>query len=278
MSDETRPAKPGYWAVIPARIRYDDQIPPNAKLLYAEISSMIGPDGYCWATDEYFAKVFQFAERTVRDLMAKLKAAGYIRIEEERGQHKVLRYRRIYAELNPLAGAAPQPGSILADFCQKDGADRFFSAEIFRKSAEILQKEPAYNIKEQYKGTETSADTSAGTGARTDKAPAAKILPERFQAFWDFYRAIPGRDGRRRNDHRQTALEAWDKLAPDDALVDRIGKALIRQLETDEWSRGIGIPMAATYLNQRRWEDAEDLPDLPKTSRPSERGKDVVRL
>lgn len=104
------------------------------------------------------------------------------------------------------------------------------------------------------------------------------MLPERFEAFWTFYRSIPGRDGRRRNDHRQTALEAWDKLAPDDALVDRIGKALRRQLETDEWSRGIGIPMAATYLNQRRWEDADELPEPVKTGRPVPRGKDVIQL
>ena len=36
--------RPGYYAIIPADVRYDDGIPPNAKLLYGEISALIGDD------------------------------------------------------------------------------------------------------------------------------------------------------------------------------------------------------------------------------------------
>ena len=38
--------KPGYWAVLPACVRYDTDLPPNAKLLYAEISSLCDARGY----------------------------------------------------------------------------------------------------------------------------------------------------------------------------------------------------------------------------------------
>lgn len=278
MSDEARPARPGYWAVLPAVIRYDDQIPPNAKILYAEISSMVGAEGFCWATDEYFAKVFGFAPRTVRELMAALKDAGYIRVEEERGNHNVLIRRRIYAGLNPLAGTGPEASEPLAKIRQREAENAEPLAEKFLPLAEKIQRQGGIPYLNNNPIEQTCADTSAGTCAAPQKAPRAKVLPERFEAFWSFYRAIPGRDGRRRNDHRQTALEAWDKLAPDDALVDRIGHALKRQLETDEWSRGIGIPMAATYLNQRRWEDADDLPEpgQKKPGRPIPTGKDVV--
>lgn len=147
MSDEARPARPGYWAVIPAQIRYDDRIPPNAKILYAEISSLIGADGYCWATDEHFEKVFGFADRTVRKLMTALKETGYIRVEEERGQHNVLLRRRIYAAVNPLAGAGPEASPTLADLCQSDREDGATLAQKFRPLAQKIQSDTPTHIK-----------------------------------------------------------------------------------------------------------------------------------
>lgn len=98
--------QPSYWAVLPAEIRYDDRIPASAKLLYAEISSLTGRGGYCWAENDYFARLYKINERTVRRLLDALAEFGYIRIEEERSRHKVLDSRRIYAGINPLAGSS----------------------------------------------------------------------------------------------------------------------------------------------------------------------------
>lgn len=77
---------------------------------------------------------------------------------------------------------------------------------------------------------------------------------ERFEGFWKFYP---------RGEDKQAAIRAWDKLKPSDELIAQIGGALIRQKQSDNWQRGIGIPYAATYLNQRRWEDeiSEAAPD-----------------
>ena len=142
-----QPAKPGYWAVIPAVIRYDDQIPPNAKILYAEISSLIGAEGYCWATDDYFSQVFGFAPRTVRNLMASLKKAGYISVEEERGDHNVLLRRRVYAGLNPLAGAGPEASEPLAKICQGDAENGEPLAKTFQPLAKTFQTEAPIQYK-----------------------------------------------------------------------------------------------------------------------------------
>lgn len=105
MNDDKLPAQPGYWAILPAGIRYDDRIPANAKLLYAEISSLTGETGYCFASDEYFAGLYRMTERTIRSLLKALADNGYIRIEREAGEHNATVERRIYAGLNPLAGA-----------------------------------------------------------------------------------------------------------------------------------------------------------------------------
>lgn len=77
--DEKR--KPGYYAVIPAQIRYDESLRPNAKLLYGELTALAGSDGYCWATNQYFSDLYGLAVSTVSELIKSLADRGYIKIE-----------------------------------------------------------------------------------------------------------------------------------------------------------------------------------------------------
>lgn len=86
---------------------------------------------------------------------------------------------------------------------------------------------------------------------------APKWKPERFERFWMFYRDnAHGHYGR-----RAAAVRAWDKLKADDNTLNLMGACLIRQTETDMWRRGVGIPYASTWLNQRYWEDNDNPPD-----------------
>ena len=81
--EETRP---GYYAVIPADVRYDDSIPANAKLLYGEISALIGADGYCFATNQYFSKLYGMAEETIARLITKLEKAGHNQAQKQKNE------------------------------------------------------------------------------------------------------------------------------------------------------------------------------------------------
>ena len=71
---------PSYYAVIPASIRYDKRIPPNAKLLYGEITALCNKEGYCWAGNSYFAGLYEKNERSVINWINALRQAGYITV------------------------------------------------------------------------------------------------------------------------------------------------------------------------------------------------------
>lgn len=89
---------------------------------------------------------------------------------------------------------------------------------------------------------------SGGERRKGQGRRAAGWMPERFEAFWSYYP---------RGEGKEKARQAWDKLKPDSQTIDQIARALQRQKQSPDWQRGIGIPYAATYLNQRRWEDEQ---------------------
>lgn len=88
--------RPGYYAVIPADVRYDDRIPPNAKLLYGEISALIGKDGFCYASNRYFADIYGCTPVTVARLVGNLEEAGYIKRELEKDSTGKVVQRKLY--------------------------------------------------------------------------------------------------------------------------------------------------------------------------------------
>lgn len=75
--------KPNYYAIIPANVRYDTKLSPNEKLFYGEITALTNKEGYCWANNAYFAKLYDVEKRTIRRWLDKLKKLKYIAVEIE---------------------------------------------------------------------------------------------------------------------------------------------------------------------------------------------------
>ena len=69
---------PGYFSVIPADVRYDVELCPNAKLLYGEITALCNKEGYCWATNKYFSRLYQVSTVAVSTWINQLVKKGYI--------------------------------------------------------------------------------------------------------------------------------------------------------------------------------------------------------
>ena len=216
--------KPAYWAVIPASVRYDTQIPANAKLLFAEISALTGETGYCYATNDYFSNLYGLSGRSITRLLSILSDRGMIRIEDGDGGASV---RRIYAGLNPLSGVADPPTKMSTPL------DKNVGGPPTKMSTGIINNNTIPPI----------------TPQRGDASAAWK--PERFEGLWKFY-PHPS------NDRKSRARKVWDRLRLDDATIDTLARCLRYDMEGEEWQRGIGIPHLSTYLNQRAWEDALD--------------------
>ena len=97
MGDNVKPVeKPGYFAVLPASVRYDTTLRPAAKLLYAEISALCNKYGYCTASNTYFSTLYDASKKTVEYWIKQLKEARYIRIEVFRDESNTVINRKIW--------------------------------------------------------------------------------------------------------------------------------------------------------------------------------------
>lgn len=85
-----------YYAILPANIRYDKQLPQGAKLLYAEITALCNDKGYCWATNSYFSELYQVSNRTIQNWLKSLKDKRYI------GETTKKQIRYLYISINEM--------------------------------------------------------------------------------------------------------------------------------------------------------------------------------
>lgn len=89
--------KKSYYAIIPANVRYDKELTPNAKLLYGEITALCNEKGYCWAGDRYFCDLYQVNRTTVQRWFSSLEKQGYIYREVKyREGTREIEYRYTY--------------------------------------------------------------------------------------------------------------------------------------------------------------------------------------
>ena len=227
--------RPAYWAVIPASVRYDQDLPPNAKLLYGEVTALSDKRGYCYAQNGYFSELFSLSERSITRLFAVLVERGYLRVDVTRDEstQEVLE-RRIYAVYDKGA-ADPPPDNFVGT--PPDNFDR---------------TPPDKNVGENNTSIEYIPPIVPQGGQPKKKRNPKSVpvwKPERFEAFWKFYP---------RHEDRVSAVREWDRLKPEDALIDTIARALKRQVQNKDWA----VPYACRYLRNQRWLD-----ELPKDSK-----------
>lgn len=84
------------------------------------------------------------------------------------------------------------------------------------------------------------------------RAREGERLEKSFDQFWAAY---PKKTA------KQQALKVFQKLNPDEALLNTILNSLEQQKHSVQWTKDCGqyIPYPATWLNGRRWEDESEV-------------------
>ena len=134
--------KKSYYAVIPATVRYDNNVVPSAKLLYGEITALCNEKGYCWATNDYFSKLYSVSKRTISTWIKSLCNAGYISAElvlDNSSQKVKMRCLKVEANFDahlmktsiPSRKKVPDPHE--ENFAENNTINNISSSQIFEQ-------------------------------------------------------------------------------------------------------------------------------------------------
>lgn len=220
------------FTLLPNQLLRDKSLSLTAKGLFAMMASY--PEDWEYSVRGLAADV-GCGRDMIRSALQNLEKSGYLLREQahtKSGKFAGNMFVLYDEKISPLPGF-PAPGN-------------------------PLPENPTQQNKDITKERITNPPISPQGGRRAHKdAPDWK--PDRFAGFWGFY-PPKGRKS------KQSAIRAWDKLRPDDALIAAIGRALRMLKASEDWQRGVGIPYAATFLNGERWHDADSLPEVHASS------------
>ncbi len=75
-----------YYAIIPANVRYDKRLTLLSRLLYGEITALCNEKGYCWASNSYFAELYEVNNKTISRAVQQLEECGHIKCVYDKTQ------------------------------------------------------------------------------------------------------------------------------------------------------------------------------------------------
>ena len=135
------------------------------------------------------------------------------------------------------------------------------------KKREEPAKKKAVNKCQQVSTMSTDIEAEAEAEADTNRscAPCATSCTG-FDEFWEKY---PKKQG------KGAAKKSWSRIKPSKELTEKILVAIEQQKQSDQWKtdRGQFIPLPATWLNQERWDDEQQVGEV-KTVPKCACGKD----
>ena len=83
--------RPNYYAIIPADVRYDEKLKLGEKMMYGEITALSKKNGICYASNNYFAKLYNVSPQAISKWIKNLEKNNYISISYERDGKAIIK-------------------------------------------------------------------------------------------------------------------------------------------------------------------------------------------
>lgn len=78
-----KPKGPGF---LPSDVRYCKALPYGARLLYCELTALCHLEGFCWASNAYFAGLYEVDDRTIQRWIKSIHEEGFIHISMQKNE------------------------------------------------------------------------------------------------------------------------------------------------------------------------------------------------
>ena len=81
---------PTYYSILTAEVRYSDKLSPMEKIIFSEITALSNAKGMCWASNQYFANLYNVEPTTVSEWINNLKRNSFIKINGASSKKRVI--------------------------------------------------------------------------------------------------------------------------------------------------------------------------------------------
>lgn len=232
--------KPSYYSILTAEVRYDNELTDKAKLLYSEITALANIEGYCWATNAYFANLYKCHEITISKTISSLEKKGYIRVEHTKNSFKTLRKIYINANVEVSENA-------------KVEIDENAKTPLSENANLPLSKNANHNIT-RFNNTRINTLT---------KNIKPLSIPNEFETLWALYPNKKGKD---------KAFKSYERARKNKDSMYEIVKNGIEMYKKYINFHGLDktkIKHGSTWFNQKGWEDEYQQDDFSHSQKYS---------
>lgn len=231
--------KPNFYAIIPASVRYDKDLTANAKLLYGEITALCNAEGYCWASNNYFAELYGMSLRHISRLISQLHKKGYVKVVIVNDFD-----RKIYLT-DGLVNSAPHDKNDVPHDKNVMGVGQKCHGGYDKNVQPPLDK----NVYKNNTSINTTLNTTTNNKKTNKKEISPAKLEKEFDALWSLY---PKKHG------KQKALQAFTKARKIKKIpYEEIENGLYRYIGylEQQGTEERYIMHGSTWFNQEKWQD-----------------------